>query len=146
MRADAPAITGMVVLPGHGRTFGFGCLELKVGADVGGQFGILEGLLRPGRGPATHRHQRYDEAFYVLEGEIEYCIGDEWITVREGTCVFAPAGLTHGFRNSSPSDARQLIIAAPAEAVELVEALQSVTADQLGAVLERYATEFVHAG
>jgi quercetin dioxygenase-like cupin family protein len=139
------AFTGLVIPPGHGRTFvaGTGILELKVASEAGGQFGIMEGVLPPGGGPPPHRHQRFDEAFYVLEGEIEYCIGDDWVRSTAGTCVYAAAGLTHGFRNRSMSDARQLIIAAPAEALEFVEALHGTREDQLGALLERYATEFV---
>jgi quercetin dioxygenase-like cupin family protein len=118
-------------------------LELKVGPEAGGQFGIVEGVLPPGGGPPPHRHQRFDEAFYVLQGEVEYCIGDEWVTATAGTCVYAPAGLIHGFRNQGTTEARQLIIAAPAEALEFVEALHSTSPDQVGALLERYATEFV---
>src|SRR5262249_57772865 len=67
-------------------------LELKIGPGVGGQFGIMEDVLPPGAGPASYCHQHYNEAFYVLDGEIKYCIGDEWITATAGTCVFAPAG------------------------------------------------------
>jgi quercetin dioxygenase-like cupin family protein len=143
--AHLHALDGLLVPPGHGRTFGAGVgqLELKVGPEAGGQFGIMEGVLPPGGGPSPHRHQRFDEAFYVLQGEIEYCIGDEWVTATAGTCVYARAGLIHGFRNRGTTDARQLIIAAPAEALEFVEALHSTSPDQLGALLERYATEFV---
>jgi quercetin dioxygenase-like cupin family protein len=139
------AFTGLLIPQGHGRTFvaGTGRLELKVAPEAGGQFGIMEGVLPPGGGPPLHRHQRFDEAFYVLDGEIEYCIGDDWVRATAGTCVYAPAGLTHGFRNRGVSDARQLIIAAPAEAIEFVEALHNTMQDQLGALLERYATEFV---
>jgi mannose-6-phosphate isomerase-like protein (cupin superfamily) len=145
LSTESPAASGLLVPPGRGRTFGAGAgrLQVKVGSEAGGQFGIIEGVLPPGAGPSPHRHQRYDEAFYVLEGAIEYFIGDEWVLATAGTCVYAPAGLIHGFRNSGVSEARQLIIAAPAEAFEMVEALHSVTPDQLGAVLERYATEFV---
>jgi mannose-6-phosphate isomerase-like protein (cupin superfamily) len=147
MRTDVPAITGIVVPPGRGRTFGSADapLELKVAPEAGGQFGVMEGVLPPGAGPAPHRHQRYDEAFYVLEGEIDYRIGDEWITASAGTCVFAPAGLTHGFRNGGVTNARQLVIAAPAEALELVEALHRVPADEVDELLRRYSTEFLRA-
>lgn len=146
MRTDGRALTGIVVPPGRGRTFGSAVapLELMVGPEVGGMFGVMEGVLPPGAGPAPHRHQRYDEAFYVLEGEIEYRVGDKWVTASVGTCVFAPAGSTHGFRNSGVTDARQLVIAAPAEALELVEALHRVSADEIDAVLAQYSTEFLH--
>jgi hypothetical protein len=52
--------------------------------------------------------------------------------------------LTHGFRNSGVTDARQLVIAAPAEALELVEALHRVSVDEIDAVLAQYSTEFLH--
>jgi quercetin dioxygenase-like cupin family protein len=143
--AASQPFTALLIPPGHGRTFGAGKgqLELKVGSEARGQFGIMEGVLPPGGGPPPHRHQHHDEAFYVLQEQIEYWLGDEWVTAAAGTCVYAPAGLAHGFRNRGVSDARQLIIAAPAELLEFVEALHITKEDELGALLSRYATEFV---
>jgi quercetin dioxygenase-like cupin family protein len=147
-RADPPGVRGMVVPPGGGRAFGFGPYRptVKVGPEAGGRFGVIESVLSPGAGPAPHRHQRYDEAFYVLEGQIEYCVGDRRVTATAGTFVFAPARCAHGFRNVGANDARHLVITAPAEALDMVEAVYSGAPDQLAAVFARYDTELVDGG
>jgi len=134
-----------VVPPGGGRTFRFGPnrLTVKVGPEAGGGFGVLESLIRPGGGPAPHRHRRHAEAFYVLEGRIEYRVGDRRVTATAGTCVLAPAGVAHGFRNAAPGDARHLVITAPAEALDLIEAAASAAPGQLAQVYARYDTELV---
>ena len=144
-RADPPGIGGIVVPPGGGRTFGVGPNRptVKVGPEAGGQFGVFESVLPPGAGPALHRHQRYDEAFYVLAGQIEYQVGDRRVMATAGTFVFAPARSAHGFRNVGASKGRHLVITAPAEALDMIEAVYSVAPDQIAEVYDRYDTELV---
>ena len=138
----------MVVPPGGGRAFGVGPTRptVKVGPEAGGRFGVLESVLPPGAGPARHRHRRYDEAFYVLEGQIEYHVGDRRVTATAGTLVFVPARSAHGFRNVGASDARHLVIAAPAEALDMIEAACSVAPEHLAEAFARYDTDLVDGG
>ncbi len=147
-RADPPGCAGMVVPPGGGRAFGVGPTHptVKVGPEAGGRFGVLESVLPPGAGPARHRHRRYDEAFYVLEGHIEYDVGDRRVTATAGTLVFVPAHCAHGFRNVGASTARHLVITAPAEALDMIEAVYSGAPEQLAAVFARYDTELIDGG
>ena len=147
-RADPPGVSGLVVPSGGGRTFGIGPDRptVKVGPEAGGQFGVIESVLSPGAGPAPHRHQRYDEAFYVLEGHIEYHVGDRRVTATAGTFIFAPARSTHGFRNVGENNARHLVITAPAEALDMIEAVYSGAPEQLAAVFARYDTELIDGG
>ena len=50
-----------------------GCPTIKVGAALTGQVGLVEGEVPPGGGFQIPRwHEDLDEAFYVLEGEIEF--------------------------------------------------------------------------
>ena len=56
-------------------------------------------------GPPLHRHD-FDEAFYVLEGELTFQVVDELVTAGPGELVFAPRGVAHTFANLS--DARPL--------------------------------------
>lgn len=61
-----------------------------------------------GTGPPPHEHA-WDESFYVIEGEIEFGIGDDQMTARPGTLVHMPAGTVHWFRSSgnTPASATQ---------------------------------------
>jgi len=50
-----------------------------------------------GTGPPPHSHD-WDEAFYVLDGEIEFLCGEETHRCLPGTLVHVPRGTVHGFR------------------------------------------------
>ena len=63
-------------------------------------------------GPPLHHHE-FDEAFYVLEGELTFQLGDERVVKGAGELVFAPGGATHTFANRSDAPARYLLICTP---------------------------------
>jgi quercetin dioxygenase-like cupin family protein len=50
-----------------------------------------------GSGPPPHSHP-WDESFYVVNGRIDFGIGDESTTATPGTLVHLPAGTVHWFR------------------------------------------------
>jgi len=50
-----------------------------------------------GSGPPPHSHP-WDESFYVVEGEVDFGIGDDSRTAGAGTLVHLPAGTVHWFR------------------------------------------------
>jgi quercetin dioxygenase-like cupin family protein len=77
------------------------------------QVSVIETGPPPGAGPPLHHHD-FDEAFYVLEGELTFQLRDELVTARAGDLVFAPRGVPHTFRNLSDAPARQLIVCTPA--------------------------------
>src|SRR3954470_741081 len=64
-------------------------------------------------GPPLHRHD-FDEAFYVLEGDLTFQLGDELRTATPGDLVFAPRGATHTLANLSDAEARYLLVCTPA--------------------------------
>lgn len=72
-----------------------------------------------GGGPPAHHHNCYDEAFYVLAGEMEFCVNGTTARVRSGSMAFVPRGATHSFRNPSPEAARMLVVTSP-EALDLI--------------------------
>ena len=101
---------------------------------------MLESELPPGAGFPGHVHEEYEEIFYVLEGEIEYLIGDEWASADKGSTVFVPAGTAHGFRNPGQDTCRHLAIASPADAMTMIEELTIAGPDDLASVMARYRT------
>jgi quercetin dioxygenase-like cupin family protein len=64
-------------------------------------------------GPPLHHHD-FDEAFYVLEGEMTFQLGDELRTAAAGELVFAPRGSHHTLANLSGAPARYLVVCTPA--------------------------------
>jgi len=53
-------------------------LEVKAGRDDGLSFGMFRSTFPPGGGmPFLHLHRTYEEAFYLIQGEVEFYIGDE---------------------------------------------------------------------
>jgi mannose-6-phosphate isomerase-like protein (cupin superfamily) len=64
-------------------------------------------------GPYLHRHD-FDEAFYVLEGELVFQVEDAVITKRAGELAFAPRGVAHTLANHSDAPARYVLVCTPA--------------------------------
>lgn len=88
--------------------------SVKVGhEESGGLLAVLEASVPPGGGPPLHDHQHEDEAFYLLEGELEIHAGGETYQVRAGDFVFVPRGTVHGFRNTGLHTAKQLLLFTP---------------------------------
>ncbi len=84
-------------------------------ASTDGAFSFMERTLPPGgRMPPPHIHTNCEEAFYVLDGQIEFFLGDETVIGRPGSFVHVPGGVSHTFGNAASSPSRLLIIHAPA--------------------------------
>ena len=60
-----------------------------------------------------HWHDDHVDAFYVLDGEVEFTLGGETVRAGAGTYVAAPPGALHGFRNPGTERARILNLHAP---------------------------------
>jgi quercetin dioxygenase-like cupin family protein len=50
----------------------------------------------PGGGFRPHFHTEHDEVIVYLEGEADFRLGDDVITVRSGDVISIPAGVVHG--------------------------------------------------
>jgi quercetin dioxygenase-like cupin family protein len=79
----------------------------------GGHISVIETAPAPGVAPPLHHHD-FDEAFYVMDGELTFRLREEILRAGPGDLVFAPRGVPHTYANLSGAAARQLIICAPA--------------------------------
>ena len=78
-----------------------------------GAFSFIEASVPPGGGPAPHVHNREDEAFYLVSGELDMLDGDETFTAKSGDFIFVPRGSLHRFTNSGLHTAKLLIMFMP---------------------------------
>jgi quercetin dioxygenase-like cupin family protein len=86
-----------------------------VGSDTQGRFSLMERTLPPGgRMPPAHRHPTNDEAYFVVDGEVEFRVNDEVVHGTTGSFVLVSAGESHTFGNTSAEPARLLVLHAPA--------------------------------
>ena len=92
-------------------------LTVLASKDVTGGYEIFLQEGPPGSGPPPHSHG-WDEAFFVLGGEIEFGFGDEVMTAKAGTLVHLPAGTTHWFR-FGPNGGKMLSVTGAGNASQL---------------------------
>jgi quercetin dioxygenase-like cupin family protein len=84
------------------------------GEETDGRFTALENVIPPGQGPPLHLHDAEDESWYVLEGELEFQLGDDVHRTPVGSFVFVPRGTPHCFVNVGDAPARILVLFNPA--------------------------------
>jgi len=92
--------------------------------ETGGAWSLFDEEIPLGMGPPPHRHN-WDEAYYVLEGEVDFEIDGEPVKIRAGDFARLPANTVHGFKGASAAGARVLIFAAPGHSSEFFEDLNS---------------------
>ncbi|HLV81594.1 MAG TPA: cupin domain-containing protein [Chthonomonadaceae bacterium] len=108
----------LVLSAGEGRRISVMGNEIlvKAGAtDTAGAFSIWEATVPPHfPGPYLHWHKGY-EIFYLLEGRINFRLGEEERSVeaRPGAFVLVPPGVLHTFANPEEAPARLLSITLP---------------------------------
>jgi quercetin dioxygenase-like cupin family protein len=84
------------------------------GEESGGAIALVEMSVPPRwQGPPLHHHE-FDEAFYVLDGELTFQVEDAVITKRAGELAFAPRGVAHTLANHSDAPARYVLVCTPA--------------------------------
>jgi quercetin dioxygenase-like cupin family protein len=80
-----------------------------------GRFSLMERTLPPGgRMPPAHSHVGNDEAYFVLDGFVEFRVADDVFEGSTGAFVLVPAGEAHTFGNTRDEPARLLVFHAPA--------------------------------
>jgi mannose-6-phosphate isomerase-like protein (cupin superfamily) len=118
-----------------------------VSDTTAGAFSLMERELPvSNRRPQPHTHQG-PEGFYVLEGQIEFVVGDQRRIGGPGFWALVPSGVAHTFGNAGETPARLLIIHAPAAEAYFV-ALQELwgqatppTPEDERALMRKYGLE-----
>jgi quercetin dioxygenase-like cupin family protein len=100
------------------------------GAQTGGAFALADHLARRGNASPVHVHDRDDETFFVLDGELRVFVGEEEHLAGPGTVAVLPRRLRHAYVVTSAT-ARFLTLHTPAGfeqfAAEAGEPAQALT-------------------
>ena len=75
-----------------------------------------------------HRHANEDEAWYVLEGELRFRLGEQIAAAPAGTFVFVPRGTAHCFQNAGDTTARILVLFTPSGMERFFDRFADLTA------------------
>lgn len=112
------------VAPGEGRKLWI-AEELVTfvvsGEATDGRYALTDSTVPPGGEAPLHVHHREDEAFWVLEGELEITAGDQKFAASAGAFVHLPRGIAHTYKNIGATPARFLTLMAPAGLEKLFE-------------------------
>ncbi len=97
-----------------------GLAEIKAtAADTGGLLALIE-VTEPANDEAPlHVHHREDEAFWIIEGDVTFEVGDTTIECHAGDYAFAPRGIPHRY-SVGPEGCRMLFILLPGGFEDLV--------------------------
>ena len=108
----------VIVKKGEGESLsvlGAGVRFLLEAAKTGHNFSLMEVELPRDQGPPPHDHP-WDEAYYVIDGDVWFLVDDKEYVVGRGDFVYAPGGTVHSFRGAGDTPARVLVFDAPATA------------------------------
>ncbi len=162
-------MNGLIVPPGGGRKLITKAQEVtfKVVGSDGSSASCFEVVVPPGFDVGAHSHDRAEEFFYVLEGELDVFafepverVGERWqdwkspfgdrvVRAGPGSCMFVPSGCPHAFTNPTDEPARMLFQSSPApdheryfeEICEIFSAGPAVDPDAVEQLRNRYGLQ-----
>ncbi|WGV25836.1 cupin domain-containing protein [Halotia branconii] len=85
-----------------------------------GQYDLIEGYFPLGTQTPLHRHTRYFEQLYVLEGELTVWAGEKKVVLSRGESFLIPVGTPHVVAAIGDQPAHGLVIAAPSGFAQLI--------------------------
>ena len=133
-------VAGYVIAAGAGLG---GESGLKAARDsTGGALSVFETSIATG--PPLHVHDREDECFYVLDGELSVRCGSDTFEAAAGSFVFLPRGHPHRFWATGGRAARLLLITVPAGIEDYFREINAAsTDDERHQIGERYGIRVI---
>lgn len=115
---------------GEARWWSEGLAVIKTrAADTGGLMSIIEVTEAPGAEAPLHVHHREDEAFWILEGDVTFEVGETTIEAHAGDYAFGPRDIPHRYTVGSDG-CRMLFILTPGGFEDLVRAMSRPAAER----------------
>jgi quercetin dioxygenase-like cupin family protein len=116
-------------------------------ADTNGAVAMFEFAVPVGaRMPLPHKHERYDETIYGVEGVVTFIVEGKTVEIAPGDSYFVPRGAVHGFTNLKQANVKALAVITPAllgpeffkEAAAIVNAGGPPDLKKLSAVMAKH--------
>jgi quercetin dioxygenase-like cupin family protein len=111
--ADGSKGEAIVVPPGEGERLAIEKRVAYIKASLPALTLSVSELATGFEGPEPHVHDDHVDSFYVLEGDVEFVLGDKAVRAGPGTFFAAPPGIVHTFTNPGPDGARLLNMHTP---------------------------------
>ncbi len=147
---------GVVRLSGEGETtslFGDTYVVKVAGGETGGTLAVIEADLAPwSGGTPLHVNTLEDENYYVVEGTLNFRLGERTLEAPAGACVHIPKGTVHTHWNATDAPVKLLAFPAPAgfetffaDLAELMTSTPPGPPDEgrIAAVYEKYGLQVV---
>lgn len=77
------------------------------------QLGVIEEFMPPGAAEIRHHHQKAQQFFYILSGEVIMEVEGETTLLRAGSGIRVLPGKRHQIRNPSSGPVRFLVVSHP---------------------------------
>lgn len=84
-----------------------------IGQDTGDAYSLYVTTIPPQTGAPPHIHHQESEAFYLLEGQLDFIVGERTVRATSGDFLHVDKGVTHGYTNPGPAIARYVGIVTP---------------------------------
>ena len=81
--------------------------------DTQGAWSLIEITEEPGYKTPLHRHNSWDESFYILAGTLTVKLADSIYTLPTGSFMFIPRGTAHGQANFGSVSVKLLMTITP---------------------------------
>ena len=90
--------------------------RIVIGSEqTNGAYALIDMLIPPEGGPPPHSHATFQEAFYIIDGEIEVITKEKNYSATKGSYVNIPFnGPVHKFTNRTDKTAHILCLTTPA--------------------------------
>ena len=124
------------------------CLKLT-GEDTDGRYVLIEERDVAGRGIPLHVHEREDEVFQVVQGQVRFQIGEDVLVGDAGTIIYAPRGVPHSYELAGDGESCLQVAIFPSGLERMFEELAEIPADappdmtRVTAICERYGVKFL---
>ena len=100
---------------------------------------LIHSEIQPQNGSPLHTHQGFEEAYYLMEGQLDITLDHHRQIIQAGTLVYVPRHTPHSYFNATDHNAKLLIWASPGGIEDYIIALtQATSTKEIADITEQY--------